>query len=45
MDEAARNGAALPVTEIIDQYYGKVIELGGQRWDTSSLIALLTSSG
>ena len=38
MDEAKNNGSLLPVTELIDKYYGEVQELGGKRWDTSSLI-------
>ncbi len=38
MDEAKNNGASLPITEIVDKYYGEVQELGGNRWDTSSLI-------
>ncbi len=38
MDEAKKNGSLLPITEIIDKYYGEVQELGGKRWDTSSLI-------
>jgi 3-hydroxyisobutyrate dehydrogenase len=38
MDEAKNNGSLLPVTEIIDKYYGEVQKLGGKRWDTSSLI-------
>ena len=42
MDEAARNGALLPVIEIIDGYYARVIARGGRRWDTSSLMHLLT---
>jgi 3-hydroxyisobutyrate dehydrogenase-like beta-hydroxyacid dehydrogenase len=42
MDEAARNGALLPMTETVDGYYAEVIERGGRRWDTSSLIHLLT---
>lgn len=40
-DEARRNGASLPVTELVDQFYGDVQEMGGGRWDTSSLIARL----
>lgn len=36
--EAERNGAALPVTEIVDGYYAEVVEQGGRRWDTSSLM-------
>ncbi len=39
--EAERNGAKLPVTELVDSYYAQVQALGGGRWDTSSLIALL----
>ena len=38
MDEAKNNGSLLPITEIVDKYYGEVQELGGNRWDTSSLI-------
>lgn len=41
IDEASQNGAALEVTKIIDRYYAEVQELGGRRWDTSSLIARL----
>jgi 3-hydroxyisobutyrate dehydrogenase len=41
MAEAARNGAHLPVTALVDGYYAEVQKLGGRRWDTSSLIALL----
>ena len=38
MDEAKNNGSLLPITELVDKYYGEVQELGGNRWDTSSLI-------
>ncbi len=38
MDEAKNNGSLLPVTELVDRYYGEVQEMGGNRWDTSSLI-------
>ncbi|SDC86844.1 NAD(P)-dependent oxidoreductase [Paraburkholderia lycopersici] len=38
LDEAKRNGAALPVTALVDQFYGDVQRLGGRRFDTSSLI-------
>jgi len=38
MDEAKNNGSLLPVTELVDKYYGEVQELNGNRWDTSSLI-------
>ena len=42
LDEARRNGAQLPVTALVDQFYGDVQALGGKRWDTSSLIKRLT---
>ncbi len=38
MDEAKNNGSLLPVTELVDKFYGEVQDLGGNRWDTSSLI-------
>jgi len=38
MEEAKNNGSALPVTEIVDKFYGEVQDMGGNRWDTSSLI-------
>ena len=38
MEEAKNNGSLLPVTELVDKYYGEVQRLGGNRWDTSSLI-------
>jgi 3-hydroxyisobutyrate dehydrogenase len=41
MDEAKRNGSALPVTEMVDRFYAEVQKMGGSRWDTSSLIARL----
>jgi 3-hydroxyisobutyrate dehydrogenase len=43
LDEAKRNGASLPVTQLVDGYYADVIAMGGGRWDTSSLIARLNS--
>lgn len=39
--EARRNGASLPVTSLVDQFYGEVQQMGGNRWDTSSLMARL----
>lgn len=42
-DEARRNGASLPVTALVDQFYAEVERMGGARWDTSSLIARLTA--
>jgi 3-hydroxyisobutyrate dehydrogenase len=39
--EARRNGARLPLTALVDQFYAQVQAMGGRRWDTSSLIALL----
>jgi len=41
MKEAGKNGAMLPITKIVDGYYAEIQEMGGNRWDTSSLIALL----
>src|SRR5579885_2994435 len=41
LDEARRNGANLPISALIDQFYAQVKKMGGRRWDTSSLIALL----
>ncbi|HKR88229.1 MAG TPA: NAD(P)-dependent oxidoreductase [Phenylobacterium sp.] len=41
LDEAARNGATLDVTRLVDGFYGEVQALGGRRWDTSSLVARL----
>ncbi len=41
LDEARRNGARVPVTALVDQFYADVEAMGGTRWDTSSLIARL----
>ncbi|MDQ3027374.1 MAG: NAD(P)-dependent oxidoreductase [Pseudomonadota bacterium] len=41
LEEAKRNGAKLPVTQVVDQYYGEVQKAGNNRWDTSSLITRL----
>jgi 3-hydroxyisobutyrate dehydrogenase-like beta-hydroxyacid dehydrogenase len=41
LDEAERNGAKLELTELVDSYYADVQNMGGKRWDTSSLIARL----
>ncbi len=41
LDEARRNGARVPVTALVDQFYGDLQRLGGGRWDTSSLIKRL----
>ncbi|MCL7462949.1 NAD(P)-dependent oxidoreductase [Pseudomonas sp. NW5] len=41
LDEARRNGAQLPVTALVDQFYAEVQRAGGGRWDTSSLITRL----
>jgi len=38
MDEAKKNNSPLPITKIIDEFYAEVQKMGGQRWDTSSLI-------
>jgi 3-hydroxyisobutyrate dehydrogenase len=42
LEEARQNQARLPVTALVDQFYSEVQALGGNRWDTSSLIARLT---
>jgi 3-hydroxyisobutyrate dehydrogenase len=41
LGEARKNGANLPVTALVDQFYSEVQKMGGKRWDTSSLIARL----
>ena len=42
MEEAKNNGSMLPITEVVDKYYGEVQDMGGNRWDTSSLIKRLS---
>ena len=41
LDQARDAGAQLPVTALVDQFYAQVQNLGGSRWDTSSLIVPL----
>ncbi len=41
MEEAKRNGSPVPITTMIDGFYAEVQKMGGNRWDSSSLIALL----
>ena len=41
LEEARHNGARLPITALVDQFYAQIQAAGGQRWDTSSLISLL----
>jgi len=41
LDEARRNGASLQLTALVDQFYAEVQQMGGSRWDTSSLLARL----
>lgn len=41
LEEAQRLGVDLPITKIVNDFYGEVVEMGGRRWDTSSLIARL----
>lgn len=41
LEEAKANGARLPVTALVDQFYGEVQDMGGGRWDTSSLMRRL----
>ena len=45
MDEAGRNGAELPVAELVDRFYAEIQAMGGGRWDTSSLIRRLSKKG
>ncbi len=42
LDEARRNGAQLPVTALVDQFYAEIQKMGGNRWDTYSLVKRLT---
>ena len=42
LEEAKNNGSLLPITQIVDKYYSEVQEMGGNRWDTSSLIKRLS---
>jgi 3-hydroxyisobutyrate dehydrogenase len=44
LEEARRNGAELPVAALVDQFYADIVGMGGNRWDTSSLIARLNRS-
>jgi 3-hydroxyisobutyrate dehydrogenase len=39
--EARRNGASLPVTALVNEFYSEVEKMGGKRWDTCSLLARL----
>lgn len=41
LEEARRNGAQLPVTALVDQFYADIVAMGGENWDTSSLIQRL----
>jgi 3-hydroxyisobutyrate dehydrogenase len=41
LDEARRNGAQLPVTALVDQFYAELQAMDGRRWDTSSLVRRL----
>lgn len=45
LDEARGNGSNLPVTALVDQFYSEVQKMGGNRWDTSSLLARLKNAG
>lgn len=44
LEEARRNGSQLPVTALVDQFYAEVVAMGGESWDTSSLIQRLGKS-
>src|SRR5689334_136011 len=45
LSEARKNGARLPVTALVDQFYAQAQAMGGRRWDTSSLLAVLEREG
>ncbi|NMT64851.1 NAD(P)-dependent oxidoreductase [Marinobacter orientalis] len=45
LEEARKNGARIPVAALVDQFYGDVQQMGGKRWDTSSLIQRLRKKG
>ena len=45
LEEAKRNGASLPITALVDQFYAELQSMGGGRWDSSALIARLEASG
>ncbi len=45
MEEAAKNGSSLPVASLVDSFYKDVQKMGGNRWDTSSLLARLKALG
>jgi 3-hydroxyisobutyrate dehydrogenase len=45
IDESRRNGAQIPVTALVDQFYARVELMGGKRWDTSSLVSLVSQRG
>jgi 3-hydroxyisobutyrate dehydrogenase len=45
LEEARSNGSRLPVTALVDQFYAQIQALGGERWDTSSLIVALEPKG
>jgi 3-hydroxyisobutyrate dehydrogenase-like beta-hydroxyacid dehydrogenase len=45
LDEAKANGSDLPLTQLVDSFYGEVQDIGGNRWDTSSLLARLEHYG
>jgi 3-hydroxyisobutyrate dehydrogenase-like beta-hydroxyacid dehydrogenase len=45
LDEARRNGARLPVVALVDQFYADVQQMGGNRWDSSSLVRRLRKAG
>ncbi len=44
IDESRRNGASLPVSALVDQFYSEVQKMGGGRWDTCSLVARLNNA-
>ena len=45
LEEAGKLGVSLPVTALVDQFYADIQRMGGNRWDTSSLLARLEATG
>jgi 3-hydroxyisobutyrate dehydrogenase-like beta-hydroxyacid dehydrogenase len=45
LEEGNAQGVTLPITALVDQFYSEIQRMGGNRWDTSSLLARLEASG
>jgi len=42
LSESKNNGSLLPITSLVDQFYAEIVQMGGEKWDTSSLVRRLT---